>query len=67
MWLNALPVAALGLRMSDNVIRLLLGYDWGYHSASLIIVPTAEHMLTPLVYMVLVADSVGSANLGMHL
>ena len=50
MCLNALPVAALGLRMSDDVIGVAAGFRLGYHSSSLILVPTAEHMLTPLVH-----------------
>ena len=52
-WLNALPVAALGLRISDDVIRVAAGLRLGYHSASLIMVPTAEHVLSSLVHMVL--------------
>ena len=67
MCLNALPDAALGLRMSDDVIGVAAGFRLGYHSSSLILVPTAEHMLTPLVHILLATDSVGGANLGMHL
>ena len=52
-WLNTLPIAPLGLRLSDDVVRVAIGLRLGvFPSVDLIFMPAVVQMLRHGVFMV---------------